>query len=63
MGIVDTIQIVVSLIDTKLKLRDGVSITWDSKYTLGFGTSQSQDSIGEEGKDDRNFLVRVISFL
>jgi hypothetical protein len=57
--IVDTLEGVIAFVDPEFKLGDPVPISRDAKDAFGFGSTESEDTVGQEGQDNGNLLLRV----
>lgn len=63
MWVVDTVEGVVTAIYAQFELADRVGVTRDSEYAFSFRTAKGEDTIGQEGKDNGNFLVGIVTLL
>lgn len=63
MRVVEPVKGVVAFVNAQLELGDQVAVAWYSKYAFSLGTAEREDTVCEEGEDDRDLLLRVISFL
>lgn len=63
MRVVEPVKGVVAFVNAQLELGDQVAVAWYSKYAFSLGTAECEDTVCEEGEDDRDLLMRVISFL
>ena len=49
MWVVDAFEVVVTAFDANFELGNNVAITGNTKDAFGFGASESEDAVGEEG--------------
>lgn len=52
-----------TFIGPELKLRNPISVSRDTEDAFGFCPTESEDSVGEEGQDDRNLLLGICPLL
>lgn len=58
-GIIHSTELVLSSIDPILEHRDSISVSRNSEDSFRRSSSESEDSVGEEGKDDGDSIVGV----
>ena len=63
MTVVDALEVVVPLVDAHFEFGDSVAVTRDSPDAFGSETTKGNDTVSEEGEDDRNFGVGVGALL
>lgn len=63
MRIIDTVEAIISFIDTNFEIRYRIPVSGDTENAFGFGAAQRQNPICEERKNNRDFLVGIVPFL
>lgn len=63
MWVVDTAQLVLSVVDTCFEMGYYVLISWDAEDAFRLCAAECQDAIGEEGENDGNAQLWVGAFL
>lgn len=52
-----------AFVDPEFKFRNPIPVSRDTKDAFGFCPTESENTVSEEGQDDRDFLLGVFPLL